>query len=669
MRLLREHLSGRTSIGLRTGLSLAMILVLCTALAVVAFGARSAAERTIVPSILAKAESVGRATAALIETALAADIPLDRLAGVQAHFLKLVNDNDEIAEMQLVRDGRVLFEVGKVDGDDWPQVRVPVHGPDGAQAAVLVVMADPGVLSRQVMAVLVDVAFIGIVALLMALELGALVVGVGGVTVLDAIDGRLRDLARGRLTRHPPAGAAARDLVGPLDRQMDALAARQEFALTEAERRGDEAQVETLKRLESETGVGEMHVVGNRAAAMVRPALFLFMLAEELSRPFLPRYTQALAAPGVPFSIDFAVSLPIVVFMAVVALGQIPFGAFSEWLGRRTGFVIGAGIAACGYLLAGLAGTYWVFLAARVISALGYSLVFVSAQGHVVDRSAPSERSEGLAVFVGAIMVAALCGPPIGGVIDDRLGGNIAFLVSAGLAVIALALAAWSLPKPERRAVGQGLALSDLKAALTAPRLAPLLFGCAFPAKFILAALCFYLIPVELQRAGYSAAAVGRLQMIYPVIMVLAVPVFASVADRLSARAAFVATGGLLAGAGALLVVFGSSPLILALVLMMLGIGQSMSIAPQSALVADSARHVPGGRSAGVLGLFRLVERSGNAAGPAAAGLLLGSVGFVTSMMSIGAIVVVGAAAFILSGRVPARRGPAAAAPKEARVP
>ncbi len=129
------------------------------------------------------------------------------------------------------------------------------------------------------------------------------------------------------------------------------------------------------------------------------------------------------------------------------------------------------------------------------------------------------------------------------------------------------------------------------------------------------------------------------------------------------------ATGGLLAGAGALLVVFGSSPLILALVLMMLGIGQSMSIAPQSALVADSARHVPGGRSAGVLGLFRLVERSGNAAGPAAAGLLLGSVGFVTSMMSIGAIVVVGAAAFILSGRVPARRGPAAAAPKEARVP
>ncbi len=215
MRLLREHLSGRTSIGLRTGLSLAMILVLCTALAVVAFGARSAAERTIVRPSSPRRKSVGRATAALIETALAADIPLDRLAGVQAHFLKLVNDNDEIAEMQLVRDGRVLFEVGKVDGDDWPQVRVPVHGPDGAQAAVLVVMADPGVLSRQVMAVLVDVAFIGIVALLMALELGALVVGVGGVTVLDAIDGRLRDLARGRLTRHrppvpPPAISSAR---------------------------------------------------------------------------------------------------------------------------------------------------------------------------------------------------------------------------------------------------------------------------------------------------------------------------------------------------------------------------------------------------------------------------------------------------------------------------
>ncbi|MGU3494994.1 MFS transporter [Xanthobacteraceae bacterium A53D] len=641
-------------IGLRGGISAAIVIILCVALGVIAWGAQRAAVRTIVPTILAKAESVGRSAAALVETAVEAGIPADRLAGVPAYFDDLRTRNEELAEIRLVRGSEVLFRSGEVEDQSWPQVRVPVLVEGASQpVADVIIVIDPTSIDEQVAAVLVDVAFIGIVALLIALELVALVVGARGVSVLAGVEARVRDLARGRLVRHEGGGGP---LIGPIDRQMDALATRHAFARSEAQKHGDTSSLDALDTVEAKTGVGSTHSVGNQAAAMVRPALFLFMLAEELTRPFLPRYVQVLAPPNLPFSPDVAISLPIVVFMAAVALCQLPFAAWSERLGRRTGFVLGAGLAASGYVLSAITGEYYVFLAARGLTAIGYALVFVSAQGHVVDGSAPHERAEGLAVFVRAIMVAALCGPPIGGVIGDRLGGNVAFLFSAGLAVMALGLAYISLPKSQPRPGVGGLSASDISAALRAPRLAPLLFGCAFPAKFILAAFCFYLIPLELQREGYSSAAVGRLQMIYPVIMVLAVPLFAALADRWSARSSFVAAGGLLAGAGALVVAFGTSPLILALVLGLLGLGQAMSIAPQSALVADSARHVPGERSAGVLGLFRLVERSGNAVGPAFAGVLLGTFGFVTSMMSIGGLVVVGAAAFVLAGRRPARR-------------
>lgn len=656
-------------IGLRGGISAAIVVILCAALGMIAWGAQQAAVRTIVPTIMAKADSVGRSAAALVETATQAGIPVDRLVGVKPYFEALIKQNEELAHMRLVRGGVVLWEAGEIEGDDWPEVNTAVVARNGAPVAMLVIAIDPRLVSEQVAAVLIDVAFIGVVALLIALELVALVVGTRGVTVLAAVEARVRALARGRLVQHQAGDAATDHLIAPIDRHMAVLAQRHAAARTQAQARGDAAALAALDAVAAKTGLGTTQAGANQAAAMVRPALFLFMLAEEFTRPFLPRYVQALAPPNLPFSADVAISLPIVAFMAAVALCQLPFAAASEWLGRRNGFVLGAALAACGYALSGLTGSYYVFLAARVVSAIGYALVFVSAQGHVVDRSAPNERAEGLAVFVRAIMVAALCGPPIGGVVADRLGGNVAFLFSAGLAGAALLLAAASLPRSVRRPHGHGLGLDDLKAAIQAPRLAPLLFGCAFPAKFILAALCFYLIPVALQRGGYSAAAVGRLQMIYPVIMVLAVPIFAGLADRYSARSFFVAAGGTLAGAGALLVAFGTTPLVLAGVLAVLGIGQAMSIAPQSALVADSARHVPGGHSAGVLGLFRLIERSGNALGPAAAGVMLGAFGFVTSMMSVGALVVIGAAAFALSGRRSQTAGPPSdAASEEASV-
>ncbi|OYX00109.1 MAG: hypothetical protein B7Z15_20560, partial [Rhizobiales bacterium 32-66-8] len=175
-----------------------------------------------------------------------------------------------------------------------------------------------------------------------------------------------------------------------------------------------------------------------------------------------------------------------------------------------------------------------------------------------------SRRSFMLA-SAGAIMVAGLCGPPIGGVIADRIGGSAAFLVSGALAAVALVVAFASMPASTPRRGAHGVGLSDLASALRAPRLAALLFGCALLAKFLLVAICFFLVPVELQRQGYSAAAIGRLQMIYPILMVFMVPLFAALAERMQARAGFVIGGGLVAGGGALLLMLGTSPILIAL--------------------------------------------------------------------------------------------------------
>lgn len=638
-------------IGLRGGITVAIALILCASLALIAWGAHRAAERTIVPAILVKAERVGHSAVALIERAEGAGVPLDRMVGVTAYFDELRAANAEFAMMELTLAGGGGARSGRAEGLDAPTVvRVPVMR-NGAAAGEIAITIDPSVVWQQVAAVLVDVAFIGVVALLVALELVALVVGTRGIEAVAAVEQRIRGLAQGRLALYRSgAGSGAEALLDPVDAQVSRLGARHGAAYDAARARGDAALVAQLDALAARTGIGDVEADESRLAGAIRPALFLFMLSEELTRPFLPRLAQSLAPADGVLGPDAAASLPIVAFMAVVALCQIPFAGLSERLGRRSGFVAGALLAAAGYALSAVSEHYLLFLAARVVSGAGYALVFVSAQGHVVDHSHGAGRSAALAVFVRAIMVACLCGPPIGGVIADRLGPSVALGASGLLALVALGAALMVVPKAPRRAAHVSLGMGDLLKAARAPRLMALLLGCAFPAKLLFAALCLLLVPLELQHQGYSAAAIGRFQMIYPLLMVIAVPAFAALADRLKARAGFVVAGGLVSGFGALAVLLYPSVGLIVFALAMLGIGQALSIASQSALVADTAAH-SGFSSAGVLGLFRLVERSGNAAGPAGAGILLAVAGFSATTALMGAVVVAGAVVFALSGQ------------------
>ena len=639
-------------IGIRGALSVIIAIILCAALTVVGWNAQSIVATTIAPTISAKGESLARASAALIERALKAGIPLDQLVGVDTYFAELREANPEVSGIALVAaGGNTLVKAGTEIPGEGPPVQAPVTQA-GQQVAAVVMWTDPGIISSKVRAMLLDIAFLGVVALLIALELLALAVGSRSAQSLGALEARLKSLARGKLV---PAGGsphlhAVRELTQPIDAQLAKLWDRHHELIAAATAQGNQAALAELQQLADKHGLDAPVAGESRAAAIVRPALFLFMMADELTRPFLPGFVRTIAPTDSRFSVDLLVSLPMVVFMITMALCQLPFAGWSERLGRREGFLAGTLIAAAGYALSGWTGDYGTFMASRVVTAVGYILVFVSAQGHIIDGSTAADRTRSLAVFVGAILVAALCGPPIGGVIADRLGAHSGFYASALLAVLAAGAGLAMLPRTHHTQVrSSGLAISDITAAIKAPRLLSLLFGCAFPAKFILAALCFYLVPVELAQQGYSTAEIGRLQMIYPLMMVLGVPVFASLADRFKQRTTFVIAGCVVAGAGTLFAFAVPTPAVIAAILLMLGLGQAMSIASQSSLVADSARHVPGGRSAGVLGLFRVVERGGNAAGPAVAGALFGIVGFSFATLSIGVMVLAGALGYAFS--------------------
>jgi MFS family permease len=329
-------------------------------------------------------------------------------------------------------------------------------------------------------------------------------------------------------------------------------------------------------------------------------------------------------------------------------------GGWSERVGRRRSFLAGAGVALVAHALSAQASSLPELLAWRSAGGAAWAVAFVAAQGYILDHTDSRTRTAGLAAFVGIIMVSLICGPSIGGILADGFGHRGTLALGALLAGLALLLAWRRLPPDGARdAVTAAAPSGSLATVLANRRFLALLLFAAVPAKLILIGYCYYLIPLYIVETGGTAAMAGRLIMLYSVTMVVLVPWMAGwvVARRANAQArpepAFVAAGLALSGLAGLAMAlpFGLASA-LALVLL-LGLGQALSISPQAAMVAEvcEAQIATLGQGT-VYGVYRLVERLGNASGPLVAAILLEAVGFRGAFVAIGAGVLACAALF-----------------------
>ncbi len=402
----------------------------------------------------------------------------------------------------------------------------------------------------------------------------------------------------------------------------------------------------------------------------LRLPVFLFCLSEELSRPFMPAYAQHLAptAPWLP--VNLAVSLPITLFMLVWALSQPAGARFSGRVGRRSAFIAAAGLAALGLTMTALADYLLTFLLWRCVTALGYGLALITAQGVVVDHTTGHNRASGLAHFIGALLAAGVCGPVAGGIIADQAGASATLLVGAGLALTAAA-SLLLLFRRDPRLGAQGFSPSLAPGPANRPgiaklagdkRFAALMTLSAIPAKVAATSVLFFLTPLLLAESGAGKAEIGRVQMMYFLAFIIISPLAATLSDRWQVRRGFIIWGGLATLVGlaplALLDQGWSAPLAIAL----FGVAQALISAPQLTLVTQISSRV---RVAEItaIGWFRLLERLGGALGPLLAVALAAAWSYHTAVLGIGLLCGVSALLFGLLYR----GAPAATACSETR--
>lgn len=680
----------------------AVMLVVVLALAATAFLSHRAFERALAPE-MAKKVTVGAASArALMLKAMEQQVAFTEIYGIEQTFDELKAAIPDIAYVAVTdTKGAIIYQRFKAppgaaeyfaspavlaqlagEGAAPPSVRVddqyivslPIVAPAGAAGQVHVGVSVDFV-NRIITDMLFDVLVVLVVALFFTLELLHFMAGNRLEATFNALGESIERGTAGDFTtqRMPPTDGA----FGHVVRLLEAARARVNQAYeqlareVDAGRRGpaherppglDAARSGMLALARSYrfgTKVAPMERADDGNLIKVRAPLFTFILAEEMTRPFLPGYVNDLLVPIPWLSPAIVVGLPIVLFMLIVALGQPFLGAYSERVGNRRAMTVGALIAAAGFLASALAHNVLDLLVWRSLCAVGYGLVFVAAQAHVLEYSNVSNRARSFAVFIGAIMVATVCGPSIGGILADNIGERLTFGVSAVLALASTAIMGL-MPAPggsrATRSAQRAPKAGELAALLVNGRFMTLTGLAAIPAKILLTGMCFYLVPLYLLSVGSTQAVAGRVLMTYGVIMVVAMPLAAKLATTRRRMELLVGMGLVTSGVGGLLLLIDGHVLLVFAAVFLVGLGQSLSIAAQSALVREHCDvEVAKMGEPVVYGVYRLLERLGNAVGPIIAAVLVLAVGYRSSFVVTGAAAACCGLLFLLLTRLTRR--------------
>lgn len=159
-------------------------------------------------------------------------------------------------------------------------------------------------------------------------------------------------------------------------------------------------------------------------------------LAFLLLSPIAEHFDVSLAAVG---------WVVIIEGLVIVSL-LLPIGGIADSIGRRRVMVGGLVLFAIGTLCAGLSPSFALLIVARLVMALGNTMVQAVGTGLLVGAFPPEERGIAMGAQTTAVAVGAASGPLVGGLLLRSLEWNTLFLLLAIPAVLSAISAFVFLP-------------------------------------------------------------------------------------------------------------------------------------------------------------------------------------------------------------------------------
>jgi MFS family permease len=399
-------------------------------------------------------------------------------------------------------------------------------------------------------------------------------------------------------------------------------------------------------RVEHKVGAGRLDIVrGVRRLLLLVCSITLVdtMLYAALA-PLLPHYAE-----------EFGLSkgqagLLVGAYAGGVLLAAVPGGFAAARFGPKRAVLAGLAVMAFASLGFGFADDAVVLGVARLFQGAGSALSWAGGLAWLVAGTPASRRGEMLGTAIGAAIFGALLGPALGALAEE-IGSGPTFV---GVAALAGALAVWALRTPGAEADSQSPRV--LAAAVRNPVMLGAMWLMVLPA--LLFGVVAVLVPLELGRAGWSAAAIAAAFIAAAAVEMVVAPLLGRFSDRrgrlLPVRLAV--TGGIVVST-ALALADGPGPIVVLLVAAAVSFGAFW--APAMALLSEGAERI--GLAQGLaFGLMNAAWGAGNWVGPSLGGTLADAAGDVLpyalmALVCLGTLIVVtrGAIAGTQAARVP----------------
>jgi MFS family permease len=158
----------------------------------------------------------------------------------------------------------------------------------------------------------------------------------------------------------------------------------------------------------------------------------------------------------------------------------------------------------------------------------------------------------------------------------------------------------------------------------------------------VLTGFLFYAVPLYLSHLGVSEAEIGRIMMLYSLVIVFAGPWLSRISDRYGSGRWMVFGGTFLSGLAMAILRWRSDHLGVIAAVLVVALAHAASISPQIALLpAICRREIERVGETTVLAILRMVERIGSVIGPILVAAWVTQFGFVEGLTLIGAYIVV----------------------------
>ena len=210
---------------------------------------------------------------------------------------------------------------------------------------------------------------------------------------------------------------------------------------------------------------------------------------------------------------------------AGVLVGSVPGGYLASRSGVRTTALVGLILMSVTSVMFALADTTWLLVAVRFAGGFGSALSWVAAFTWLVDRAPEERRAEMIGVMISAAVVGALLGPVLGSV-AATVGLLPAF---ASVAVVGGVIAVWAALEQAPISSGDISLLPALRTLREPLLLTSLWFIGLSPLLFSALAV---LVPLDLNRLGWGAAAVGTVFFVSAIFEAFVHPLLGRWSDR-----------------------------------------------------------------------------------------------------------------------------------------